>query len=126
MHFKAKTIEQFKILTFIEEIFDVDYISVELKDRYTVQLTDMDGASICYIYKDGKIIEQEDNPHRERSDYMDMREFNSTWEVEYICERVRQITQAVENGNYETALDYLRMIREKAKAAEYLIKYNPA
>jgi len=62
MHFKANTIEQFKILKFIEEIFDVDHISIELKDRYTVQVTDMDGASICYIYKDREILEQEGNP----------------------------------------------------------------
>lgn len=55
MHFKAQTIEQFKILRFIEEIFDVDYISVKLIDRYMVQVTDMDGKSICYVYKDGEI-----------------------------------------------------------------------
>lgn len=62
MHFKAETIEQFKILRFIEEIFDVDYISVKLIDGYTIQVTDMDGKSICYVYKDGEIIDQEDNP----------------------------------------------------------------
>lgn len=53
---------------------------------------------------------------------MDMRGFNQTWEIEYICERVKRITESVESGNYEYALDYLRMIKEKAEAAEYLIK----
>jgi len=53
---------------------------------------------------------------------MDMRVFNSTWESEYICERVKRISQDVEKGNYESALDYLSMIQEKAKAAEFVIK----
>lgn len=61
MHFKAKTIEQFKILRFIEEIFDINYVSIKLINRHTIQVTDAVGASICYVYKDGKIIEQEDN-----------------------------------------------------------------
>lgn len=53
---------------------------------------------------------------------MDMRVFESTWESEYICERVKRISKAVENGDYESALDYLNMIQEKAKAAECIIK----
>lgn len=53
---------------------------------------------------------------------MDNRAFEQTWEAEYICERVKRITKDVENGRYESALDYLNMIQEKAQAAERLIK----
>ena len=57
MHFKAETVEQFKVLMFIEEIFDITCISVKLKDRYSVEVIDMAGDSICFVYKDGEIIE---------------------------------------------------------------------
>jgi hypothetical protein len=53
---------------------------------------------------------------------MDNRAFEQTWETEYICDRVKRITKDVENGRYESALDYLNMIQEKAQAAERLIK----
>jgi len=53
---------------------------------------------------------------------VDMRGFNQTWETEYIKARVERITDSVENGRYEQALDYLRMIQDKAQAAEMLIK----
>lgn len=48
--------------------------------------------------------------------------FNKEWEVEYICAKVRDISHAVENGNYEHALDMLSMIQSKAKVAEHTIK----
>lgn len=57
---------------------------------------------------------------------MDMREFERTWETEYLCVRVKRITQAVKSGDYEAALDFLQMIHDKTRAAEYLIKNNPA
>jgi pterin-4a-carbinolamine dehydratase len=53
---------------------------------------------------------------------MYMRAFEQTWETAYICERVKRITKDVENGNYVSALDYLNMIQEKAKSAEYQIR----
>lgn len=59
MRFKAETIEQFKILKYIDELFDADCITIELIDRYTVQVTDVDGESISYTYKDGVIAELE-------------------------------------------------------------------
>ena len=52
---------------------------------------------------------------------MDMRRFNAAWEVEYISERVKRISKAVEDGNYEKALDYLNMIHSKVKEAEHVI-----
>lgn len=52
----------------------------------------------------------------------DIRDFEQRWEVEYICDRVRQIDKAVKNGNKEKALDLLNMIKEKAASAEYFVK----
>lgn len=49
-------------------------------------------------------------------------EFGQIWETRYICERVNRIAKAVEDGNFESALDYLQMIKEKASAAEYFLK----
>ncbi|RCX20859.1 hypothetical protein DFR58_10161 [Anaerobacterium chartisolvens] len=53
---------------------------------------------------------------------MDMREFSQTWETEYIKSRVDRVSESLKNGRYEQALDYLRMIQDKSKAAEILIK----
>lgn len=53
---------------------------------------------------------------------MDLREFGQTWEVEYIKSRVELVTEAVKRKDYESALDYLSMIQDKAKAAECTIK----
>lgn len=48
---------------------------------------------------------------------MDERLFNGVWETEYLCARVKNISEAVKNGNYESALDMLLMIQDKASAA---------
>lgn len=50
-----------------------------------------------------------------------IRDFNQRWEVEYICDRVRQIDQAVMRGDKERALDLLNMIKEKATSAEHFV-----
>ncbi|MDO0824045.1 hypothetical protein [Desulfosporosinus nitroreducens] len=55
---------------------------------------------------------------------MNMSAFEKIWETEYLCDRVKRVTDDVEKGNYESALDYLRMIRQKATDAEYFIKQN--
>ncbi|KJR47383.1 hypothetical protein UF75_2227 [Desulfosporosinus sp. I2] len=55
---------------------------------------------------------------------MDISSFEKVWETEYLCDRVKRITEDVKKGNYECALDYLRMIRQKAADAEYFIKHN--
>ncbi len=53
-----------------------------------------------------------------------MSSFEKIWETEYLCDRVKRVTDDVKNGNWESALDYLRMIRQKAADAEYFIKQN--
>ncbi|HBV88474.1 MAG TPA: hypothetical protein DEF42_17965 [Desulfosporosinus sp.] len=55
---------------------------------------------------------------------LDMSSFEKIWETEYLCDRVKRVTDDVKNGNWESALDYLRMIRQKAADAEYFIKQN--
>jgi len=53
---------------------------------------------------------------------MDMNNFEKMWETEYICSRVKRVSEAVERGDYESAIDYLTMIQEKSKTVEKLIK----
>ena len=50
-----------------------------------------------------------------------MKEFDHTWEVDYICPRIKLIRKAVKDGDYAAALDYLNTIQEKAKAAKHQI-----
>lgn len=52
---------------------------------------------------------------------MDERAFNQTWETEYICLRVKNISEAVKRGDHGAALDMLKMIREKVEGAKRLI-----
>ena len=53
---------------------------------------------------------------------MDEREFQHAWETEYIVARVRDVTIAVNDGNYERAIDILQMIQSMAKDTENLLK----
>lgn len=55
---------------------------------------------------------------------MDISAFEKIWETEYLCDRVKRVTDDVKKGNCESTLDYLRMIRQKAEDAEYSIKQN--
>lgn len=48
---------------------------------------------------------------------MDMEDFNRTWETEYIISRVKRVTESVEAGRYEQAIDYLETVQSKAQAA---------
>ncbi|MCQ4925029.1 hypothetical protein NE686_18150 [Tissierella carlieri] len=65
---------------------------------------------------------------------MDINCFNKVWESAYICKRIEKIEEAVREGNYEVAIDYLSMIKDKAAfAIGYLrehemaaCKYNPS
>ncbi|VBB08450.1 Hypothetical protein LUCI_3756 [Lucifera butyrica] len=51
-----------------------------------------------------------------------MLDISREWETEYLCARVKRIEEDVKNGKFESALDYLNMIQEKAKSAEILIR----
>ncbi len=49
-------------------------------------------------------------------------EFNKEWEIEYIKKRVEKVAEAVEDGQYDRAIDFLKMIQDKAKNAETYIR----
>ena len=49
--FKAKTIEQYKILKFIEKNFIVDEVLLKAVDRNTIKLVDIENNSL-YFYVD--------------------------------------------------------------------------
>ena len=53
---------------------------------------------------------------------MDIKDFERLWETEYIKARVDRVVEAVKLGKYDSALDYLSMIQDKAKAAEKILK----
>lgn len=53
---KVNTIEQYKVLKYIEDNFEMNYITLELIDRYTIRITDTNNDSMDFIYKDGNIV----------------------------------------------------------------------
>lgn len=52
---KAKTIEQYKILEYIKEHFYIEKIKMELIDNTTVKVTDQEGATLNFYYKDNRV-----------------------------------------------------------------------
>jgi hypothetical protein len=57
-----------------------------------------------------------------KGENMSIENIERVWETEYLKARVDRITEAVKNGRYDSALDYLSMIQRKAKDAEILIE----
>lgn len=49
--------------------------------------------------------------------------FDKLWETEYLCDRLKRVTEEVRAGRYDNALDYLSMIQRKATEAEFFIKH---
>lgn len=52
---KAKTIEQYKILEYIKEHFYIETIDIKLTDDITVKVTDKEGASLEFYFKDDRV-----------------------------------------------------------------------
>lgn len=50
--------------------------------------------------------------------------FNKIWETEYLVARVKYVTDEVQNGNLDRALDILSMLQDKVSAAVKEIKDN--
>lgn len=46
---KVNTVEQFKVLEFIKENFEIEYIKLELIDRNSIKVIDAKGES-CIFY----------------------------------------------------------------------------
>lgn len=53
---KVDTIEQFKILDYLKANFDMNCITLELIDRYTIEVEDRTGEKMKFQYKDGKVV----------------------------------------------------------------------
>lgn len=53
---KVNTIEQFKVLEFIKQSFEVEKVSLELLDRCSIKLTDKTGQSLVFKYSENIII----------------------------------------------------------------------
>ncbi|WP_434510129.1 hypothetical protein [Desulfitobacterium sp. AusDCA] len=51
----------------------------------------------------------------------DIDAFEKMWETEYLCDRIKRVTEDVRAGRYESALDYLHMLQDKSRVAAYLI-----
>ena len=43
---KVNTVEQFKVLQFLKENFEIELFKLELLDRYSIQVTDSTGSMI--------------------------------------------------------------------------------
>lgn len=58
---KAKTVEQFYILKWLEASFVTELLEIKLVDRYTVKIKDADNkiARVTYAGKDNIIITEE-------------------------------------------------------------------
>ena len=49
-NFGAETVEQFKVMQYINEHFAENALELELIDRYTIRATDHTGASLIFYY----------------------------------------------------------------------------
>lgn len=53
---KVNTVEQFRILQFINKNFDMDCISLELVDRNTIKVTDHQRESMEFRFEGGRVV----------------------------------------------------------------------
>ncbi|WP_018305430.1 hypothetical protein [Desulfitobacterium hafniense] len=49
-------------------------------------------------------------------------EFSQIWGSDYIAKKAKSITKAVEDGDFESAVEDLQMIKEKIRSAEFFLK----
>ena len=49
-NFGAETVEQFKVMQYINSYFAENALELELVDRYTIKGTDHTGASLIFYY----------------------------------------------------------------------------
>lgn len=53
---KVSTIEQFKILKFVEENFRIEKIEIELYGEKCIRIVDTKGEVGFFKYQDGKVV----------------------------------------------------------------------
>lgn len=52
---KVNTVEQFKVLQFLENNFEIELFELELIDRYSIKVTDSTGESMTFKYENNKV-----------------------------------------------------------------------
>ena len=52
---KVNTVEQFKVLQFLKENFEIELFELELLDRYSIKVTDSTGDKMIFKYENGKV-----------------------------------------------------------------------
>jgi hypothetical protein len=55
MNMKVNTVEQFKVLEFIKENFEIEYIKLELIDRNSIKVIDAKGESCIFYLENNEI-----------------------------------------------------------------------
>lgn len=53
---KVDTVEQFKILEFLKENFQLEHLKIELLNRNVIQVTDENNESMLFKYENGEVI----------------------------------------------------------------------
>ena len=54
-YFKVQTVEQFKVLTYINDNFEDNTLKLELIDRYTILATDKYNDKLIFYYEDDTV-----------------------------------------------------------------------
>lgn len=52
---KVNTVEQFKIMEFLKENFELELFQLELLDRYSIKVSDSTSESMIFKYENGKV-----------------------------------------------------------------------
>lgn len=53
---RVKTIEQFKIMQFLNAHLEISLMQIELVDRSTVRVTDSTGESLTFKYQNSSVV----------------------------------------------------------------------
>lgn len=54
-YFKVQTVEQFKVLSYINDNFEDNTLELELIDRYTILATDKYNDKLIFCYEDDTV-----------------------------------------------------------------------
>lgn len=55
MKIKVNTVEQFKVLEYIKQNFNLAALDLKLEDNYSISIQDSTGERAVFKYEDGKV-----------------------------------------------------------------------
>lgn len=55
MKIKVNTVEQFKVLEYIKQNFNLAALDLKLEDNYSISIQDSTGEKAVFKYEDGKV-----------------------------------------------------------------------